>query len=86
MQDKHTLIELGFSRFPDWDFVTTETEHYRLIVDGVTFRAFVEENNGPAYVQIGVAVNNYGHTEWFDCSSNGSVSRFINTRLEAITT
>lgn len=78
MNNTATLIELGFSRFPDWDMPESEQEAYRLDKDGKTFRAHVVTCNPPVYVIIGEVINDKGIVKcWKDCVSKDSVKRFI---------
>lgn len=60
--DENTLIQLGFSRYPDWDGKETGTNHYRLDINGKTVRAkewgashgFREEKT---FISAGIVVN-----------------------------
>ncbi|MBR8535435.1 hypothetical protein KDU71_07670 [Carboxylicivirga sediminis] len=90
MNNESTLLNLGFEPYPDWDFhiksipsgQITTTPHFRLEKQGKVFRAYVEKNNGPVYVILGVIVKNNNLVDcWRDCCSNGSVERKINKIL-----
>lgn len=79
-----TLLDLGFVRWPAWDYARNGplalTEHYRLETPHGTFRAYEERHNGPLYVRLGKVTNEQGHVElwgWQDCVSAGSVARKI---------
>lgn len=79
MQNEQTLIELGFSRHPDWDFQETQAKHFRKEVNGKVYRAYVVDCNGPVYVSLGEVITPDGKvTRWQDCCSVGSVARKIN--------
>lgn len=82
MQDVNTLIELGFTHFPNWD---RGCKHYRLDIRGKTIRAvewgaskgFPDEKT---FISAGVVVNDKGIVDrWRDLCSNGSVSGFVNS-------
>jgi hypothetical protein len=85
MQNENTLIELGFSHFPDWDGKETGTKHYRLEINGKTVRAkewgasagFPREKT---FISAGIVVNEKKGVvdRWRDLCSEGSVSRFLN--------
>lgn len=78
MQTEQTLIELGFSRHPEWDFEETGARHYRKEVNGKVFRAYEIDCNGPKYVSLGEVSTPDGKVKgWRDCCSLGSVARKI---------
>ena len=79
-----TLLDLGFERYPSWDYQRngplSATEHYRLVTPHGTFRAYEERHNGPLYVRLAKVLNEAGQVNawcWWDCVSNGSVARKI---------
>ena len=84
MQDKQTLLDLGFIRHKEWENKQFTMERYRLDLDGLTFSAHVY---GPdqgfhgenTFVTIGLVVDGSGIvSRWIDCCSPGSVKRKIN--------
>ena len=83
MNNKDTLLALGFDRFPDWDFENSGAEAFRLIKSGFVFRAHVVDCNGPVeYVTLGVVVSEDGKVKkWMDCVSDGSVERKIEREI-----
>ena len=58
MNNEQTLISLGFRHYKMWD--SSQTKHYRLEKEGIIFRAFVVECNGPVYVVLGVVIKANG--------------------------
>lgn len=80
MQNEQTLIDLGFKRYPEWDFKSNGQRHYMKVVGNKTFRAYAIECNGPTYVTLGEVISPSGIvTRWMDCCSDGSVQRKINS-------
>ena len=64
-----------------WD--SSQTKHYRLEKEGIIFRAFVVECNGPVYVVLGVVIKANGIVDrWRDCISEGSIERKISYNVE----
>ena len=53
MQNTETLINLGFERYPIWDYDDPITKHYRKEMNGKVFRAYEFTCNGPVYVIMG---------------------------------
>jgi len=90
MQNKQTLIDLGFIPKPNWDFHQNEylgakeffVKHYFIENENGIFRAFENSFNGsPTYVQLGKVINEKGAVDrWRDCQSEGSVFRKINNQ------
>ena len=83
MQDKNTLIELGFKHNKDWDSDNVDTKSYMLILNNKVFRAHCyDESQGfrgdSKFVTIGIITNNNKVDRWRDCCSKESVKRFIN--------
>lgn len=76
MQNVQTLLDLGFERFPEWDYSDPITKHYRKEMNGKVFRAYEVSCNGPVYVMMGEVSTKDGKVKsWMDCCSNGSVER-----------
>lgn len=79
MNNEQTLLQLGFIRFPDWDYKEIGADHYRLDKSDKVFRAYVMHHNPPTYVIIGEVTTPCGIVKrWKDCVSIDSVARFIN--------
>lgn len=79
MQNKQTLIDLGFERNPDWDWHEIGTEHYQLKNDKGLFRAYeVTWNGSPVYCMLGKVTKEKGIVDyWRDCQSEGSILKHI---------
>lgn len=85
MNNENTLLNLGFTHYPDWDFKETGSKHYRFDYGGKLFRAYVQNSNDPVYVIIGEVVNEGKGLvkRWKDCVSSGSVKRFIEKTINS---
>ena len=82
MNNEQTLINLGFIRYPEWDYKSSGAEHYRLDKEGKTFRAYVNRVCGPpVFIEFGEVVNEKGHCTFRDCVSEGSVQRKLDELL-----
>jgi hypothetical protein len=78
MQNETTLLDLGFTHHPDYDFNHTGCKGYRLELNGKVWRARIEDTLKPIGISLGMVVKKNGVVDrWRDCFSDGSVKKHI---------
>jgi hypothetical protein len=86
MQNEQTLIDIGFTHFPEWDYQETGIKCFVLEINADKWVAHECSTLKPVGVSLGKLVRVKKHCPivdyWRDCFSNGSVLRHITKHEE----